>query len=198
MDQVPTRLVRLPLTVPGMASVDENGEPMIYLNDRLTSAQHLRTYQHELQHIHRDDFFNALPIEVIEGQEQIAAIPTKPEKKPRKPYQKPNDHLKERFETVRAALPENMQMELDDLFSYPPISVEEIKLRGWILYDLDHDSPYWTQLLLTFAHYPSCTKMPIIQDRETRRLTKRTIPYDVMRRVMYALCGTIDNDRQKK
>lgn len=60
------RLVRLPLTVPGMSSVDENGEPMIYLNDRLTLAQHLRTYEHELQHISRDDFFNDLPIEVVE------------------------------------------------------------------------------------------------------------------------------------
>ena len=61
-EHIHTRLVNLPHHVPGLAAVDEDGEPMIFLNARHTWEQNLRTYEHELQHISRDDFHNALTI----------------------------------------------------------------------------------------------------------------------------------------
>lgn len=61
-ESIHTRLVNLPHHVPGLAAVDEDGEPMIFLNARHTWEQNLRTYEHELQHIGRDDFYNGLTI----------------------------------------------------------------------------------------------------------------------------------------
>ena len=66
-DGVITRLVNLPHHVPGLAAVDEYGEPMIFLNARHTWEQNLRTYEHELQHLEEDDFYNDNPIELIEN-----------------------------------------------------------------------------------------------------------------------------------
>ena len=66
MSEITARLIALPYHVPGLAAVDEDGEPMIFLNARHTWEQNLRTYEHELQHIGRDDFHNALTIEQIE------------------------------------------------------------------------------------------------------------------------------------
>ena len=65
-DDIPTRLVNLPHHVPGLSSVTEEGEPMIYLNARLTFEQNRQTFEHELKHINSDDFFNSLPIELVE------------------------------------------------------------------------------------------------------------------------------------
>jgi len=66
MSEIIARLIDLPYHVPGLACVDENGEPMIYLNARLTSVQHIRTYDHELRHINRDDLYNDNSIEAVE------------------------------------------------------------------------------------------------------------------------------------
>lgn len=66
MDGVETRLVNLPHRIRGLMSVDENGEPMIYLNARLTIQQHKEAYEHELNHIRNDDLTNTKSIEEVE------------------------------------------------------------------------------------------------------------------------------------
>lgn len=80
MDQaIPARLVSLPYNVPGLSALDEDGEPMIYLNARHTREQNLRAFGHELRHISRDDFFNNCPIEQVEGAVPPAlAVPPEP------------------------------------------------------------------------------------------------------------------------
>lgn len=81
MDHIPTYLIKLPLRVRGLTSVDENGEPMIYLNDRLTYIQHKQTYDHELEHIKNDDLHNTVPIEEVENLSKSEKPPEKPPKR---------------------------------------------------------------------------------------------------------------------
>jgi len=65
-ENIDTRLVDLPPHVPGLSCVDDEGTPMIYLNARHTYEMNLRTFEHELEHLRRDDFHNGLPIEQAE------------------------------------------------------------------------------------------------------------------------------------
>ena len=66
-NEVCARLIDLPTTISGFCSLDEEGEPMVYLNARLTSQQHKRTFDHELRHIQNNDHYNDLPIEQVEN-----------------------------------------------------------------------------------------------------------------------------------
>jgi hypothetical protein len=78
MNNIRTYLVNLPTRIPGMLTVDENGEPMIYLNARLSSVQHKLTYDHELKHLEHDDLNNDDPIELVEARAS-GKIPPKPD-----------------------------------------------------------------------------------------------------------------------
>ena len=51
MEYVQAQLVNLPTTVRGFVFHDENGDPHIILNARLTREQNLQTYDHEQKHI---------------------------------------------------------------------------------------------------------------------------------------------------
>ena len=92
MDTPRTYLVDLPPRVPGVLAVDEDGEPSIYLNARLSSVQHKRTYDHEISHLEHDDAYNTDSIEVIEaranGQETTAPAVRMKAKPARKRAQK--------------------------------------------------------------------------------------------------------------
>ena len=48
-------LMDLPTSVRGFVFLDENGEPVIVLNARLTHEQNRRTWLHEQEHIQRGD-----------------------------------------------------------------------------------------------------------------------------------------------
>ena len=48
-------LLDLPTSVRGFVFLDENGDPAIVLNARLTREQNRRTYDHEKAHIDNDD-----------------------------------------------------------------------------------------------------------------------------------------------
>ena len=48
-------LLDLPTSVRGFVFLDENGDPAIVLNARLTREQNRRTYDHEKDHIDRDE-----------------------------------------------------------------------------------------------------------------------------------------------
>lgn len=51
------RLVEtLPSTVQGFTIADEDGNYNVYLNAKLSREQQQEVYQHEVEHIHGDDF----------------------------------------------------------------------------------------------------------------------------------------------
>ena len=48
-------LVNLPTSVRGFVYKDENGDPVIVVNARLTREQNMITYDHEQDHISRNE-----------------------------------------------------------------------------------------------------------------------------------------------
>lgn len=196
MEQIQARLIKLPLSVSGISCVDENGEPMIYLNDRLSFEQQRKTYAHEMGHIKRDDFHNGLPIEVVEGvqsaprfEKTAPPIKRRPKKKASKP-QTPQQHLEEHLTAAKRLLPIFLTPWVDHLFSHPPETVREIYMRGWVLYAITPENAVWSQLLMTYALYGT-GDLPRRQSREAKEVTGRTISYELMKRVMYALTQTV-------
>ncbi|MBQ1792197.1 MAG: hypothetical protein II008_18620 [Oscillospiraceae bacterium] len=57
MDERPALLVNLPTSVRGFCFHDDDGEPHIVLNARLTREQNRKTYDHEREHIDRGEMF---------------------------------------------------------------------------------------------------------------------------------------------
>lgn len=51
-------LVDLPTSVRGFVFTDDNGDPRIVVNARLTREENRRTYKHERGHIDRGEMFN--------------------------------------------------------------------------------------------------------------------------------------------
>lgn len=58
MSDVPARLVDLPTSVRGFCFHDDDGEPYIVLNARLTREQNRITYLHERRHIDSDELYD--------------------------------------------------------------------------------------------------------------------------------------------
>lgn len=56
----------MPCEVRGLVVTDADGFNTIILNSRLSHDANLKTYQHELLHITRNDFQNDDPIGIIE------------------------------------------------------------------------------------------------------------------------------------
>ena len=81
-NEIPTFIVDLPHHVSGLTCVDEEGNPMVYLNARHTSHKNKKAYEHELKHIQRDDLFNLQTIEEVEPEysassQALAKVPIK-------------------------------------------------------------------------------------------------------------------------
>lgn len=55
MDEERAILVDLPTSVRGFVYLDDNGDPKIVVNARLTREQNRRTWDHEKKHIARGD-----------------------------------------------------------------------------------------------------------------------------------------------
>ncbi len=53
-----TILLNLPTSVRGMVYHDDNGDPVIVLNARLTREANRRTYKHEHDHIKRGEMYD--------------------------------------------------------------------------------------------------------------------------------------------
>jgi hypothetical protein len=62
-DNRPAILVDLPTSIRGFVFHDDDGEPMIVLNARLSHEQNRMTYEHEKEHIRHDDMYNTDYIE---------------------------------------------------------------------------------------------------------------------------------------
>lgn len=66
MGEVFVRLRDLPVKINGMTIMDEDGNYNVYINSRLSCDDQRKAYEHELKHIHRDDFYNSLSIQETE------------------------------------------------------------------------------------------------------------------------------------
>lgn len=67
MGEYIVRLVDMPCSVNGVTVLDEDGFANIYINSRLSHDQQQEAIQHELRHIHRDDFYKLdEPLEAVE------------------------------------------------------------------------------------------------------------------------------------
>lgn len=58
MFDVPVILKDLPVRIHGFVCLGSDYEPIIVINARLSRAQQLRTYRHEIKHIQRGEMFN--------------------------------------------------------------------------------------------------------------------------------------------
>lgn len=58
MDNYIVRIVKLPRSVRGFTIPDENGDYNIYLNERLSDADLIKAYDHEVEHIERGHFYD--------------------------------------------------------------------------------------------------------------------------------------------
>ena len=58
MENVPIVLKDLPVDVRGFICLGSDFEPVIVINSRLSREQQQKTYNHELQHLRRDEMFN--------------------------------------------------------------------------------------------------------------------------------------------
>lgn len=54
----PVVLANLPTTIRGFVFHDDDGEPVVVVNARLTHEQNVLTYEHEKKHIDRGDMYN--------------------------------------------------------------------------------------------------------------------------------------------
>lgn len=57
MEDIIIRLMPLPVHVRAFTMPDEQGDYNVYINALLSAEQQVRSYQHELRHIRRGDFF---------------------------------------------------------------------------------------------------------------------------------------------
>jgi len=60
------RVVDLPFGVGGCVTPNDDGTFSVYINARYDRRKQQESYNHELRHIERNDFYNGLPIEQIE------------------------------------------------------------------------------------------------------------------------------------
>lgn len=66
-DDVQIHLIDLPPRIRGVACVDEEGTPTVYLNSKHSRDINVSAFAHELGHVQRDDFYNVLSISYAEG-----------------------------------------------------------------------------------------------------------------------------------
>lgn len=62
------RLVDLPFGVISFTLIDPDGIPNIYINARQSKEMQKIGYEHEKEHIRRDDWNNTMPVCVIEDE----------------------------------------------------------------------------------------------------------------------------------
>lgn len=67
MDEVIVRLQDLPIKINGMTILDSDENYNVYINARLSCDDQRKAYEHELEHIRRDDFYNSCSIQEVEA-----------------------------------------------------------------------------------------------------------------------------------
>lgn len=175
MDDITTRLINLPYSVPGLTTVDENGEPMVYLNARLTTHQHKRTYDHELRHILHDDLHNDEPLELVETRAQTTSKQSDPQPPPPAPAISSPPPLPRRRKAAKKTpiiqTPTQSQLSVEEivaltidraqehekdflrgLFGKRATSTDEALVRAWLLFGLSARDPRWEAILDAYAY----------------------------------------------
>ena len=66
MDDVLTRLIDLPDTVPAVTVLDEDGNYNVYINARLSNDNRRIAFEHELKHIKKSHFYTDKPVQECE------------------------------------------------------------------------------------------------------------------------------------
>lgn len=59
-------MIPFPGDIKAAVRIDAEGFASIYINDYLSPEAKKRAFLHEIRHIERDDFYNSLPISIIE------------------------------------------------------------------------------------------------------------------------------------
>lgn len=59
-------MIPFPGDIKAAVRIDAEGYASIYINDCLSPEAKKRAFLHEIRHIERDDFYNSLPISIIE------------------------------------------------------------------------------------------------------------------------------------
>ncbi len=67
MSDIIVRIIDMPTSVRGYTSLDPDGDYNIYINGRMSQSQQMRTYEHEMRHIVRDDFSDRKTIKEAEA-----------------------------------------------------------------------------------------------------------------------------------
>lgn len=59
--------MKLPISIRGVVTPNEDDTYSIFLNSLYPHSVHEKTFEHEVEHIEREDFYNGLPIELVEN-----------------------------------------------------------------------------------------------------------------------------------
>ena len=57
--EIRTILQDLPVSVHGFVFHDDDGQPMVVLNSRLSAEKRMKAYRHEVKHIENGDMYDA-------------------------------------------------------------------------------------------------------------------------------------------
>ena len=58
-EEIRTILLNLPVSVSGFVFHDDEGQPVVVLNARLSAERRLKAYRHEVEHIENGDMYDA-------------------------------------------------------------------------------------------------------------------------------------------
>ncbi len=59
-------MIPFPGDIKAAVRIDAEGYASIYINEYLSPEAKKKAFLHEIRHIERDDFYNSLPISIIE------------------------------------------------------------------------------------------------------------------------------------
>ena len=59
-------MIPFPGDIKAAVRIDSEGYASIYINEYLSPEAKKKAFLHEIRHIERDDFYNSLPISIIE------------------------------------------------------------------------------------------------------------------------------------
>ncbi len=57
-DEIRTILQDLPISVHGFVFHDDDGQPVVVLNSRLSAEKRMKAYRHEVEHIKNGDMYD--------------------------------------------------------------------------------------------------------------------------------------------
>ena len=65
-EEIRTILQNMPVSIHGFCFHDDDGQPVVVLNARLSAEKRMKAYRHELEHIERGEMYDQTYIEYKE------------------------------------------------------------------------------------------------------------------------------------